>query len=171
MRRSRWAVLLLAPMLFAAGAFAQKVATDYDRSADFTKYKTYSWAESKNPAQNPLWDARIKEQIEEQLAAKGLRKVEGPADITIAYNGNLRENTSLQGFGTGGRWVGGSFSVNKVTETEGTLIVDVADNTSRQLVWRGVVTETASKKSDKNIAKLEKAIGKLFKEFPPKGKQ
>lgn len=157
--------------VMAGSVSAQKVSTDYDRSADFARYKTYAWVPSKNPAKSPLWNQRITDNIDRQLAGKGLTKVEAGADLLVTYNGGLKENTSLQGFGTGGRWAGGSFSVNKVTELEGTLIVDLFDAQAKQLVWRGIATETVSDKTEKNIAKLEKVVEKLFKIYPPKSKE
>jgi len=161
-------VVVLATLLAAGAAFAQKVTTDYDRNANFAKYKTYCWVASKNPAKNPLWNQRIVDDVDQQMAAQGLTRVAGPADLYVTYNGGLKENTSLQGFGTGGRWLGGNFSVNKVTEVEGTLIVDLFDVQTRQLVWRGTATETVSDKTDKNIKRLEKVIEKLFQNFPGK---
>ena len=159
---------LCGSLLMAGSAFAQKVSTDYDRAADFGNYRTYSWAMSTNPAKEPLWEQRIMQDVDRQMAAKGFTKVDSNPDVYITYNGEMKEKVSLQGFGTGGRWVGGSFSVNKYTEREGTLIIDMYDAHSKQLVWRGVATETASDKADKNIAKLEKVVVKLFKQYPPK---
>ena len=167
---ARTIAALLTFLMMAGGVFAQKVTTDYDHGTDFSQYKTYSWVPSKNPAKDPLWNQRIIDNIDRQLAAKGLKKVEGDAGLYVTYNGGLKENVSLQGFGTGGRWVGGSFSVNKVTELEGTLIVDLYDVQGKRLVWRGIATETVSKKTEKNISKLEKVVEKLFKEYPPKAK-
>jgi len=36
-------VLIGLTLLFAGNASAQQVKTDYDRSANFAQYKTYSW--------------------------------------------------------------------------------------------------------------------------------
>lgn len=170
MRIGRTIALLFGLLPIAGSTFAQKVMTDYDHNASFAKYKTYAWVASKNPAKDPLWNQRIIEQIDLQLSAKGLKKVDAEADLYVTYNGGLKENTSIQGFGTGGRWAGGTFSVNKVTKLEGTLIVDLYDVGTKQLVWRGIATETVSDKTEKNIAKLEKVVKKLFKEYPPKAK-
>ena len=57
--------------------FAQHVQTDFDRQANFSQYKTYSWQEI-NPA-NSLWDARIKNAVDAQLAAKGWTRVDAAA--------------------------------------------------------------------------------------------
>lgn len=167
MRTAKIGFLFLAVLGLAGSTLAQKVTTDYDRSADFRTYKTYAWATSSHPAKDPLWNRRVMENIDRQLAAKGLQKVDTGADLYVSYNSGLKENVSLHGFGTGGRWTGGSFSVNKSTEIEGTLVVELTDTGSKQLVWRGIATETASKKTEKNIEKLEKAVEKMFRQYPP----
>lgn len=167
MKTARTAVGLVAMFLMAGSVWAQKVSIDYNRNVDFTKYRTYAWAPSKNPPKDPLWNLRIVEDIERQLNAKGLKRVyTDDADLYVTYDGGIREDVSIQGFGTGGRWLGGSFSVNKVTRKEGTLIVDLLDGPSGQLVWRGIATETVSDKADKNISKLTKVIEKLFRGYP-----
>ena len=56
-------------LLFASASFAQQVKTDYDRSANFSQYKTYSW--EKVQTQDQLWVDRIKEAVNTALAAKG----------------------------------------------------------------------------------------------------
>jgi len=55
--------------LFAVKLSAQQVKTDYDRSADFSQYKTYSWEHIKT--QDPLYKDRIKNSVNAALAAKG----------------------------------------------------------------------------------------------------
>jgi hypothetical protein len=52
-----------------------------------------------------------------------------------------------------------------------TLVVDTFENRSKKLIWRGVVTDTLSDKPEKNTEKINKAIEKMFKNFPPKQKE
>src|SRR5258707_1228575 len=66
-------------LLSATASLAQQVKTDYDRSADFSKYKTYSW--EKVQTQDPLWVDRIKEAVNTALTAKGLTPVESGGDV------------------------------------------------------------------------------------------
>jgi len=47
-------------------------------------------------------------------------------------------------------------------------VVDLFDSHTKQLIWRGVATETLSEKPDKDTKKLNKAVEKLFKDFPPR---
>jgi hypothetical protein len=171
MKITQTIIPVLAALLVVAGMVAAKTTTDYDRGANFSAYKTYSWAPSEYAPKDPLWNRRITDSIDRQLAAKGLTKVDGPADLILTFNGGLRETISLQGFGTGGRFLGGSFSVDQVTNVSGTLAVELYDGQSRQMVWRGLATETVSDNTDKNISKLEKDVEKLFKEYPPKPKK
>ena len=53
-------------------------------------------------------------------------------------------------------------------DKEATLAVDLVDNTQREMVWRGVAQDTLSDSSDKNQKKLDKALEKMFKKYPPK---
>ena len=93
-------------LLSAIASFAQQVKTDYDRSTDFSQYKTYSW--EKVQTQDPLWVDRIKEAVNAALAAKGWTPVESGGDVSIVameMTKNHRTlNTFYDGFGGGWRW-------------------------------------------------------------------
>ena len=49
-------------------------------------------------------------------------------------------------------------------------MVDLFDAKSKQAIFRGTATDTLSDKPQKNDEKLDKAVEKMFKEFPPKGR-
>ena len=89
--------------LFASASFAQQVKTDYDRSANFSQYKTYSW--EKVQTQDQLWVDRIKEAVNTTLAAKGLTPVVSGGDIAIVAIEMTKDqqtlNTFYDGFGGG----------------------------------------------------------------------
>jgi hypothetical protein len=84
--------------------FAQHVQTDFDRQANFSQYKTYSWQEI-NPA-NSLWDVRIKNAVDAQLAAKGWTRVDSGGDVAIVAIKSSKTQRTLQTFynGFGGGW-------------------------------------------------------------------
>ena len=156
-------------------AFAQHVKTDFDHHANFSQYKTYSWQEIK-PA-NSLWDARIKNAVDAQLAAKGWTQVDSGGDVAIVAIKTTHKQRTLQtfydGFGGGWGWRrfgGGGFGESTTTEQdykEGTLVVDLYDAKTKQLVWRGSAENTLSDKADKNERNLDKGVAKMFKAFPP----
>jgi hypothetical protein len=62
-------------------ASSTEVKTDYDRNADFGRYKTYSWGKVQTP--NALWVDRIKAVVTSALAEKGWTEVESGGDVSI----------------------------------------------------------------------------------------
>ena len=92
---SRKAAVCTVFFLIALGtALAQQVKTDFDHQANFSQYKTYSWQEIK-PA-NSLWDARIKDAMDAQLAAKGWTQVDSGGDVAIVAIKTTQTQRSLQ---------------------------------------------------------------------------
>src|ERR1700688_4216277 len=156
-------------------AFAQHVKTDFDHQANFSQYKTYSWQEI-SPA-NSLWDARIKNAVDAQLAAKGWTQVDNGGDVSIVAIKTSQTQRSLQTFydGMGGGWGwrrfgGGGFGESTTTEQdykEGTLVVDGYDAKPKQVIWGGSAEDTVSNKAEKNEKNLNKGVAKMFKKFPP----
>ncbi|MBZ5665635.1 MAG: DUF4136 domain-containing protein [Acidobacteriia bacterium] len=174
LRISTCCIALLVAM--AAGATAQQVQTDFDKHVNFAQYKTYSW--KKVRVSNSLWEPRIKDAIDSQLAAKGWKQVDDGGDVVLLAIGTTRTERTLDtfynGFGGGWRWRGaGGFGEATTTEhdyKEGTLVVDMFDAKSKQLIWRGDAEDMLSGNPDKNEKKLDKAVVKMFKKFPPQAK-
>jgi hypothetical protein len=162
-------------LLAATSAFAQQVKTDYDRSADFSQYKTYSW--EKVQTQDPLWVERIKEAVNSALAAKGWTQVPSGGNVAVVAIEMTRNQQTLDtfynGFGRGWRWGGGFGDATTTVENYkvGTLVVDLFDANSKKLVWRGSSSDTLSDKSDNNIKNLDKGVQKMFNHFPPEPKK
>jgi hypothetical protein len=156
-------------LLLAAGsALAQKVSVDFDKAADFSKFKTYAWATG-TPAENPLVHQRIVTGIESQLALKGLHKAESNPDIIIAYHAATDTQVSINTFGGGpfGGWRLGSGTATVDKVPVGQLVVDIGDAGARKFVWRGTASGTVSSKPEKNEKTLTTALTKMFQNFPP----
>ena len=165
--------LLFIILLMSASAYAQKVNVDFDKNVDFSAYKTYSWREG-TPAINPLGHQRINAGIEAQLAAKGWKKVDGDSDVVVIYSASTSSETRINTFDSGGPWGGyrwgwgGGMSTTTVQNIKvGELVVDMADVKSKSFIWRGTASDTMSDKPEKNQKKLDKALTKMFKNFPP----
>jgi Domain of unknown function (DUF4136) len=166
-------------LLFATASFAQQVKTDFDRSADFSQYKTYSW--EKVHTQNPLWVDRIKAAVNSALAGKGWTEVESGGNVAIMAMEMTKDHRTLNtyydnfGGGWGWRgWIGGGFgdgfgdsTTTESTYKVGTLVVDLYDSNTKKLIWRGSASDTLSDKADKNIKNLDKGVEKMFDHFPP----
>jgi len=171
----RTAIYTLFFLAMLGAAFAQHVQTDFDQQANFSQYKTYSWQQIK-PA-NSLWDARIKNVVDAQLAAKGWTQVDNGGDVSIVAMKTSKTQRTLQtfydGFGGGWGWRrfgGGGFGDSTTTEQDykvGTLVIDLYDAKTKQLIWRGSAQNTLSDKATKNEENLNKGVAKMFKAFPP----
>lgn len=160
---------LTAFVCLGAAALAQDVQFDYDRSANFSGYHTYQWVDSKaGRAPNQLMDQNIKRAIDEQLAMKGLQRVESGGDLQVTYQAAVDQEKQFEGWGSGPRWFG-TTRVTTSTIEVGKLVVDMFDTAKKQLVWRGSAEKTLDikKDPDKNYRNLQKAMTKLFKNYPP----
>ena len=165
-------IFLSIAMLFCltAASFGQQVKTDYDRNANFGQYKTYSW--EKVQTQDALLVDRVKTAVNAALAAKGWTQVDSGGDASIVAMETTQNrqtlNTFYDGFGGGWRW-GGFGDATTTTETYkvGTLVVDLFDTKTKNLIWRGSSSDTLSSNSDKNIKNLDKGVQKMFAHFPP----
>ncbi len=79
-------------MCLGVAAFAQQVQFDYDRSANFSAYKTYQWVDYQRVAVgDQLLDQDIKRAVDEQLAGKDLRRVESGGDLLVGYQTRISE--------------------------------------------------------------------------------
>ena len=169
MRNWMMGAVAVGTLLAAPAAFAQDVNTDFDPRANFASYRTYAWTPG-TPSPNPLGEQRIHAAVDQQLAAKGFSLVPESPSVYIATHVVTKEQQQLNvsGFGGGPFFGGGIDATARVeTYTQGTLAVDMYDAKSKKLVWRGVGSSTASDKADKNTAKVNKALEKMFKKYPP----
>ena len=86
-------------MCLGVAAFAQEVQFDYDRSANFNAYKTYQWVDYQRVAVgDQLLDQDIKRAVDEQLAGKGLRRVESGGDLLrrLSNSASQRRSSSMR---------------------------------------------------------------------------
>lgn len=162
---------------------AQQVSTDYDHNANFESYHTFSFY--KVQTANPLFEQRVKDAITRDLQAHGWQMVPSGGDIAVTAVGNVKTkeeyNTFYTGLGGGGfgwrgwgGWGGGWGGQTDATTTSqeipvGTLVVDLYDNNTHNLVFRGrAMDQLHEKHADKNIAIVNKSVDKMFDHFPPK---
>jgi Domain of unknown function (DUF4136) len=163
--------------LLATMALAQSVTYDYDRAADFLKYKTYAWTRGTELA-DALNHARVVRAIDGALAAKGLARVESSAspDLLVAYHASFDRNLEITGsahgwgpFSLGGdRW--GSATVQPVLI--GTLVVDMSDARTGAMVWRSLASSDIrpTDKAETRDKKIAKAMDKMLRNYPPKSR-
>jgi hypothetical protein len=172
-------------LLAASAAIGQDVRYNFDKNADFSKFKTYKWVAIKDAGKpNDLTDKQIIAAVDSELATKGLSRVDGDnADLYIGYQagvGQEKQFTSFNsdwGYGGGwyrGGWYGGAGGMSTTTGQTSTIYIgqlalDMYDSTNRDLAWRGVASKTLDPKAkpEKQEKNLKKAVAKLLKNYPP----
>jgi hypothetical protein len=171
--QSKIAASVALTLVLAAPSFAQDVKSDYDHSANFSQYKTFSW--EKVQTKDPLMVDRIKEAVNSALAGKGWTLVPSGGDVEVFAIETTQDQQTLDtfynGFGGGRRWgFGGGFgdaTTTVETYKVGTLVVDLFDASTEKLIWRSSSSDTLSDKADKNTKNLDKGVNKMFQHFPP----
>jgi hypothetical protein len=155
----RFLILWLALGLLAAGgcskAYEIKVLTDFIPSAEFSSFHTFAFSGMTDRGReigasdnNSPLRMRIKEMVNEQLAAKGLRQVglEDRPDLLVHLFFGVQDADKYQ---------------------EATLIVNLAESSEKKLVWRAVIRETVGDSLEKNFEMVNKGVAKAFKDYPP----
>lgn len=157
-----------AKVALPAGAPKFRGAPDLPALPDLPAPPNFSDGAPARASDDQLINQDIKRAVDEQLAQKGLTKVEKNADLQVAFHAALHEEKSINLFGD--RWMGmGSVQGQTSTISTGTLVVELYDPARKQLIWRGDASKALDIKKDpnKNYKNLQKAMEKLFKNYPP----
>ena len=158
----------------ACASTTLKTSADYDRSADFSKYRTFAIRDT-GEIRNDLMERRIKNALSAGLVARGLREDATSPDLWVVPHVRLTEDVEIHsyntGWGYGWRWrAAPSRSVATVEKIPvGTLIVDLVDANAKELVWRGTASDTLKPKAtpEEKEQALSAAISKMLATFPP----
>ena len=141
--------------VLSTAVLAGHVTVNYDHATNFDHVKTYSWSQLQTS--NSIWDGRLKDAINLELAAKGWTEVPSGGDVALVAV-ERTSNWRWEGFGT----------PTAASGEVGTLVVSMFDGKSKDLIWRGKVSSDLSSNPDKNTKKLYKDVQKMFKNFPPR---
>ena len=183
-------LLLIAMVICGVGsASAQDVTYNFDKTKDFSDYKTYKWVPISGTDQvDELTRRQLTAAIDAELAKKGMSKLDSDtADLYIGYQTAI--NTEKQfvsyqsgwGYGPGwggyGGYYGGGMTSSTTTGSTSTIYVgqldlSMFDPKQKQIVWRGSASKTLDPKAkaDKRQNNINKAMAKLLKNYPPKVK-
>lgn len=168
--------ILLVASIAAPAASAQTVKSDFDKKTNFAQYKSFVFKPGTD-APTPFAQERIVNAISEQLKLRGMSAAADPADVEVFTHVKLstEKRMDVTSFGYGGYagwggW-GGGFGTSSVMVTDipmGTLMVDIVDTKTNQLVWRGIASDTLSTNPtpEKSEKRINKAVAKLFTKYP-----
>ncbi len=171
---------LLTSAVVLAACSSVKVQTEYDKATNFRAYRTYAWiTQQPGPEQAPaVRDPRIHEAvvqgIDGGLGAKGMKRVEldQSPDLLVAVHGFASNRIDVQTYGYNyaatpyGFYPGLQTTAVDVRQyRDGTLLIDLIDAATRQMVWRGTATDTFTPGAEAKA--ISNAIEKTLKEYPP----
>ncbi|MDO8652386.1 MAG: DUF4136 domain-containing protein [Undibacterium sp.] len=190
-------LLLLMPLALASGllvlggcASAPEVRTAFDRSIDFTQYKTFAFVSPLGTDRGDyqsIVSQELKAGTQREMEARGMRLVTAAPQLLVNFNAELNEKIRVttrpgptfgMGMGMGGGYYGyrtGIYSAWPLyaDETivshykEGTVNIDVVDAARKQLVWEAVVTGSVTDKDLNNIpAAINTAVLAAFARYP-----
>ena len=178
-------VLTAALLLAVSGCVGFQVTQDYDPDTDFSGYRSWYWlppSTSGDPrVDNDLFDTRVRRAVESTLSARGFRQTSrGEGDFAVGYHALIAGRTNVRtindhyGYGPGwGRYGGrsGTGYTRTIVDQyeEGTLIIDVVDEASRKLAWRGSTSARVQETSDRQerAERMQRAVDAILAEFPP----
>ena len=176
--------LLPLTLAILAGCTPFTVKYDYDSHANYTAYKTYDWYAASRKAQgksdgvqNPIMDRRVRAAVERELGAKGF-KMEKAAepDFLVTYYPVYRRGTvyATTSVGWGGWYRPWGYGVGtQFTEArqfrEGSIILEIVDNKSNQLIWQAVADGALTGLDDPEDAETQVsgAVKQMLSRFPP----
>ncbi|MDB5413978.1 MAG: putative lipoprotein [Rubritepida sp.] len=178
----RFLLALLLLVGLAACAVAPDVRVDQDRTADFSRYRSFGWADplgTDRSGYTTLTTGRLKAAVQREMFARGYSLSATP-DLLVNFHGRLQERTQVQtvpaispigyyGYRGYGAWPGYAFGATTFVDqyTEGTVNVDLVDRARNTLVWEGVaVAEVTSQDRADPAERLDRSVAAIFARYP-----
>jgi hypothetical protein len=177
-------IAVLTGLLLLSACRPYNVNYDYDARANYASYKTFDWYAASKKAQgkadkveNPLMDKRVRNAIELELVAKGFkREASADPDFLVTYypvyhNRRVRTYTHV-GWGWGWRPFGvgmGTTFANTRNYKEGTIVIEVVDYKSNELVWKSAAEGALTGLDNPEDAEecVTSAVKRMLEDFPP----
>ena len=184
MKTLRLTIQLMVILLLVASVTNAQVKADFDKTADFTKIKTYSfagWQKDSDKQMNDFDKKRIQDAFKSEFSARGMEFVESGGDAVVTLYLVLDKKTSTTaytdfngGMGYGARWgwgMGAGMGTATTTYSEndyieGTLVIDLYSTDEKKLLWQGIITTTVKTKPEQRAKSIPKNVSKLMKKYP-----
>jgi hypothetical protein len=170
-------VTTIAATLLAACASSPKMFVNEDPGADFSQYSTYNYEEvlgtDERKGYRSILSNYMINAIDREMQSRGYKKADNP-DLKINFYLHTEEkirttsSPSMGGYyGYRGGYYGsyGGYDTTVTQYTEGTLNIDIVDNTTDTLAWEVV---TVGKITDKVRENLEEAVNDAIPELMAK---
>lgn len=183
--------LAVAALLMASCASKPDIKSDYDRSIDFSQYKTYGFFNPmgiENPNYSSIYGSIFREAISREMENRGYVESDNP-DLMINVSGRLQEKTKVTttsdpymsggyyGYRRGayGAWGGYGYGTQTHVSqyTEGTVNVDMVDRKLKRMVWEGIAVGRVNEKrtNEESRTNINNGIQEMFAGYPFRASQ
>ncbi len=178
--------MLIVMLVATACSHKITVSYDYDKNADFSSYKTYSfygWAKGSDQVINRFNQETIENAVAKELNDRGLKYVQEGGDLMVslfvqfdkkqgvqAYTDHYAAGPYAYRYGPGWGW-GYGFSTTHYHEYDyvvGTLVIDILDQQTKKLIWQGVGSKTVDEKPNNREYGIKKAVHMIMMKYPVK---
>jgi hypothetical protein len=175
-------LLCLSAALFTACESTLKVTSDYDKSVNFSGYKTFNFYNLKTSGSVSQLNAeRIANAIRRELTKKGLTETSNNPDLMVNAVTILKDKkevtatTNYYGYGGayrpygyyGGAGASGYTTVSTYEYKDGSLIIDIVDAKTNKVVWEGIGNKDIDKAPKNPEEAINNAVTSILAGYPP----
>ncbi len=161
-------------MIVIASCTGIRVSTDFDRKADFKKYKTFNFSKEvdKIASLNDMNRRRLKDAISKEMEAKGFQSSTTPDVLVNAFvKGQAKYTAYANTTSFGGPfmyrgWGNSNTFVDVDKSVEGTLFIDLIDVSEKKMIWEGVAEGLVNPRTTTREDKVNAVVQEIFKTFP-----
>lgn len=186
-------IFIVFTVLLLSACSTTDTSWDYNPDIHFAQFKTFAWitpnSDNSQFHLDGLMDQRVRHAVDNNLQKKGLTLVaKDKADIWVNYLTKVKTKMDINSFTSyygynpyysfyGPSWGWGQpFGALPVTQTQvhqynvGTLIIDIIDAKTEQLIWRGSLGDIVKDKKtpEQRITFINNAVNAILAKFPPK---
>ncbi len=168
-------VVLLASVVAAGCSSVNEVAVDWDSEADFSGFKTFAFSDEGMPFVNEKGGVIVREMLAAEMGTKGFSQVDqADADFLMVLFPGQKDGLRVDWYSMGympwwGMWGGGIGIGARTTDIKvGSLMVDIVDQSKKQLVWRGTADIEMKDDIKRSMDRVMSGIERMFKNFPPR---
>jgi hypothetical protein len=168
--------LLIVMALIIMSCAPIRVNYDYERTTDFSKYKTYQYYGDMETGLSPLDTKRLLDAIDLKMKEKGFSISKSPdflIDIQSSEYKEVQRNNVGVGLGGGGGHMGGGVSIGipiGQSNVNRQITIDFVDEKGNGLFWQAVSESvfTPNATPEKREVQLQKVVEKVLDQYPPK---
>lgn len=175
----RGSAAIAAAALLTACGLGVVAGADFTPGIDYATYTGFEWDDPDDRPvgdprleNNPFFDQRLEAAVAVELAEHGIRQnAPGPRlvvhhHVTVRSRVDVYEADAREGYSATRR----NESPQVIEFEEGTILVDIADAESREILWRGWAQFDITRAlADPTVMEraIQEAVGKMFESFPP----